>query len=93
MGSTSPLLWEVLAPDLDTRDAAQVYLYGTHILEKYWMHSKFKNKPKAKGSKELQYRTKSGSGVMRHGQGTVPKAGEWAGLLNATDMADAHGAN
>ena len=48
-----PLLWEVLAPDLDTSDAAKVYLYGTYILEKYWMHSKFKNKPKAKGSKEL----------------------------------------
>ena len=58
-----PLLWEILAPDLDTRDTAKVYLYGTHILEQYWKHSKFKNKQEAKGSQELQYRTRSVSGV------------------------------
>ena len=40
-----------------------MYLYGTHILEQYWKHSKFKNKQEAKGSQELQYRTRSVSGV------------------------------
>ena len=63
-----PLPWKALAPDLDTRDTAKAHLYGTHILEQYWTHSRFKNKQKAKGSKELQYRTKSMSGVWGAGR-------------------------